>query len=202
MVRRRGRTLRLDEHARVITVQQSTSVYYHIIVRFRRVYITTAAATKQVKSRARPTSRLPGHGRLIELCTDPHSNIGKVACEFSGIKVRRITEKEDLHQQATVDSILNDIYKNPGTSVHASIPCAAWCKWQIVNERKHGPSYSKTLKDKIKPLKNKIFKLLFELLFILEQRKSCNNTLYAFLDKTSRVDITGHITNGLAELVI
>lgn len=62
--------------------------------------------------------------------------------------------------------------------------------------------YSKTLKDKIKPLKNKIFKLLFELLFILEQRKSCNNTLYAFLDKTSRVDITGHITNGLAELVI
>ena len=45
MVRRRGRTLRLDEHTRMITVQQSTSVYYHIIVRFRRVYITTAAAT-------------------------------------------------------------------------------------------------------------------------------------------------------------
>ena len=44
-MRRRGRTLRPDEHTRVVTVQQSTSVYYHIIVRFRRVYITTAAAT-------------------------------------------------------------------------------------------------------------------------------------------------------------
>ena len=44
VVRRRGRTLRLDEHTRMITVQQSTSVHYHIIVRFRRVDITTAAA--------------------------------------------------------------------------------------------------------------------------------------------------------------
>jgi hypothetical protein len=41
---------------------------------------------------------------------------------------------------------------------------------------------------------------LFELLFELEQRKNCYNVLYAFLDKTSRVDITGHIINGLVEL--
>ena len=45
-------------------------------------------------------------------------------------------------------------------------------------------------------LLNKIFELLFE----LEQRKNCYNVLYAFLDKTSRVDITGHIINGLIEL--
>ena len=47
-------------------------------------------------------------------------------------------------------------------------------------------------------LLNKIFELLFE----LEQRKNCYNVLYAFLNKTSRVDITGHIINGLVELRI
>lgn len=41
---------------------------------------------------------------------------------------------------------------------------------------------------------------LFELFFELEQRKNCNNVLYSFLDKTSRVDITGHILNGLVQL--
>jgi len=47
-------------------------------------------------------------------------------------------------------------------------------------------------------LLNKIFELLFE----LEQRKNCYNVLYAFLNKTSRVDITGHIINGLIQLRI
>lgn len=45
---------------------------------------------------------------------------------------------------------------------------------------------------------NKIFQLLFE----LEQRKNCFNILYTFLDKSSRVDITGHIMNGLCELLL
>jgi hypothetical protein len=45
-------------------------------------------------------------------------------------------------------------------------------------------------------LLNKIFELLFE----LEQRKNYYNILYSFLDKTSRVDITCHIINGLIEL--
>ena len=41
---------------------------------------------------------------------------------------------------------------------------------------------------------------IFELFFELEQRKICYNVLYTFLDKTSRVDITCHIINGLIEL--
>jgi hypothetical protein len=41
---------------------------------------------------------------------------------------------------------------------------------------------------------------IFELLFELETRKTCFNVLYSFLDKTSRVDITCHINNGLYEL--
>ena len=43
---------------------------------------------------------------------------------------------------------------------------------------------------------NKLFGLLFE----LEQRRNCHNVLYSFLDETSRVDITGHVMNGLVEL--
>jgi AMMECR1 domain-containing protein len=42
--------------------------------------------------------------------------------------------------------------------------------------------------------------MLFELFFELEQRKNCNHTLYSFLDKTSRIDITGHVLNGLVQL--
>ena len=42
--------------------------------------------------------------------------------------------------------------------------------------------------------------MLFELFFELEQRKNCNDTLYSFLDKTSRIDITGHVLNGLVQL--
>ena len=52
-------------------------------------------------------------------------------------------------------------------------------------------------KSKIKKtLLNKIFEVFFE----LEQRKNCYNVLYTFLDKTARVDITGHIMNGFVEL--
>jgi len=45
-------------------------------------------------------------------------------------------------------------------------------------------------------IKHKIFFLFFE----LEQRKNYNNILYSFLDGNSRIDITGHILNGLFEL--
>jgi hypothetical protein len=47
-----------------------------------------------------------------------------------------------------------------------------------------------------KSLLDKIFGLFYE----LENRKDCLNTLYTFTDGTARVDITGHINNGLIEL--
>ena len=44
--------------------------------------------------------------------------------------------------------------------------------------------------------------ILFQLLFELENRKSCYHILYAFLNKiSSRVDISGHVNNGLFQLV-
>jgi hypothetical protein len=47
-----------------------------------------------------------------------------------------------------------------------------------------------------KKLLYKIFQLFFE----LEKRKNCYNTLYTFLDKRARVDISEHVINGLIEL--
>lgn len=49
-------------------------------------------------------------------------------------------------------------------------------------------------------MNNLLLHKIFELLFELEQRKNCYNTLYTFLNKTSRVDITGHVVSGLIEL--
>ena len=43
---------------------------------------------------------------------------------------------------------------------------------------------------------------IFELFFELEQRRTGCNVLYTFLDKTARVDITGHIINGFVELML
>ena len=48
--------------------------------------------------------------------------------------------------------------------------------------------------------KYNILNKMFELLYELEKRKNCNN-LYSFLNKTSRVDITGHVMNGLSALI-
>ena len=47
-----------------------------------------------------------------------------------------------------------------------------------------------------------VMALMFELLFNLELRKQEAGDLYAFLDKGARVDITGHVNNGLYVLFV
>jgi hypothetical protein len=44
------------------------------------------------------------------------------------------------------------------------------------------------------------WKPLFALFYELEKRKTCHNILYAFLNETARIDITGHILNGFIEM--
>jgi len=45
--------------------------------------------------------------------------------------------------------------------------------------------------------KSFLLNLLFELFFELELRKNFYNVFYSFLDNNARVDITGHVNNGL-----
>ncbi len=46
---------------------------------------------------------------------------------------------------------------------------------------------------------NKLLPIAFKLWYELEKRKTCYNILYTFLDGNARVDITGHINNGLIQ---
>jgi len=50
--------------------------------------------------------------------------------------------------------------------------------------------------------KSFLLNLLFELFFELELRKNCYNVFYSFLDNNARVDITGHVNNGLLLLLL
>lgn len=54
--------------------------------------------------------------------------------------------------------------------------------------------------QKANPTKETI-SILFQLLFELEIRKNKNNILYNFMDSSARIDITGHIINGLYQLI-
>jgi hypothetical protein len=49
--------------------------------------------------------------------------------------------------------------------------------------------------------RQKILHKIFELLFELEKRRNCYDTLYTFLDKKARVDISNHVLNGLVQLI-
>eukprot|EP00973_Karenia_brevis_P006297 857758-Karenia_brevis.AAC.1 len=45
----------------------------------------------------RPSGKLPGWGKLIELCTSPNSTLGKTALEFGKrITIYRVTQREDF----------------------------------------------------------------------------------------------------------
>jgi hypothetical protein len=48
--------------------------------------------------------------------------------------------------------------------------------------------------------KTEILLKMFQLFFELERRRTDNNALHTFLDKSARVDISGHINNGFAKL--
>jgi AMMECR1 domain-containing protein len=47
---------------------------------------------------------------------------------------------------------------------------------------------------------SKILYLAFKLWYELEKRKDCYNIFYTFLDGSARVDITGHVNNGLVKM--
>eukprot|EP00973_Karenia_brevis_P071099 9877139-Karenia_brevis.AAC.1 len=50
-----------------------------------------------------PSGRLPGWGKLIELCTSPASNLGRVALEFDKrVSVDRVTQREELGKSSFV----------------------------------------------------------------------------------------------------
>ena len=72
--------------------------------------------------------------------------VGKISEEFANVSVQRITTAEDFDKSETVESIKDSIRKNPGTSIHGSLPCTPWCTWQNVAVKRNGPEYATKLK--------------------------------------------------------
>ena len=82
-----------------------------------------AAASKPVKKRdQRPSSCLPGHGVLIEFCTDEKSNLGKAAESYDDATVIRVTEEEDSSSSVTLFQLNRVGDEVPRVSLHGSLP--------------------------------------------------------------------------------
>ena len=60
----------------------------------------------------------------------------------------RITEEVDAHAKKIHNHLFNFIEANPGTSIHGSLPCAAWSQWQKMNEHTLGKTYHGKLTER------------------------------------------------------
>ena len=103
--------------------------------------VKAAVASKASCKRARPSGKLPGWGKLIEVCTDKNSNLGNAAKAFTSVKVIRITAGIDFSDRETVQQVSDLIEQNPGVSMHGSLPCTDWSTWQEMNVHKYGATY-------------------------------------------------------------
>eukprot|EP00973_Karenia_brevis_P066122 9192108-Karenia_brevis.AAC.1 len=67
----------------------------------------------------RPSGKLPGLVKLIELCTSPNSNLGKTALEFGKrITVYCVTQREDFGNPSFVRQLHDHVRSCPGISLH------------------------------------------------------------------------------------
>ena len=83
----------------------------------------------------------PGHGHLIEFCTEPDSMLGKVA-EKNDVHVVRVT-KQDMNAEKpeTINQLLQYIEDHPGCDIWASLPCGPWSRWQSMNSFLYGKQF-------------------------------------------------------------
>ena len=105
-------------------------------------FAMTLRTCKQLPTgvRARRVSgKLPAWGRLIELCTSEHSNLGRVAKEYRGVYVDRVTKEMDILNDKFFRTLLVQTERRPGISLHASLPCTVWSQWQSMAVHKLGP---------------------------------------------------------------
>ena len=103
-----------------------------------------AAASKPVKKRdQRPSNRLPGHGVLIEFCTDENSNLGKAAESYDDVTVIRVTEKDNVLSSTTPFQLERVVEEFPGFSLRGSLPCTPWCTWALLNLHTLGQKFKR-----------------------------------------------------------
>ena len=93
-----------------------------------------AAAAKPVTKRdKRHSKKLPGHGVLIEFCTDENSHLGKTAECYDAVTVVRVTEFQDATNSATIFRLGRIAEELPGVALHVSLPRTPWSTWTLIN---------------------------------------------------------------------
>ena len=105
----------------------------------------SACASSVCTNKSRPSGKLPGWGRLIELCTHSNSGLGQAASEYAHVSVLRVTADMDLSNPATVEQVKSQLRAKPGTSVHGSLPCTVWSQWQAMACHRYGEAYQAKL---------------------------------------------------------
>ena len=108
----------------------------------------TAPISNSSKRSQTAGQKLKGWGHVIEVCTSEDSNLSNVSTEFQNTRVTRITQSDDFSKRSTVEKIKSTIQAEPGTSVHGSLPCTAWCSWQSVIVAKGTPKQKRELARK------------------------------------------------------
>jgi len=63
---------------------------------------------------------LPGHGKVLEICTSATSAMGKAAYEVPGASVQRVTNQVDLATRRAYVDLRKLILREPGISLHGS----------------------------------------------------------------------------------
>ena len=105
-----------------------------------------AAAAKPVKQRdKRHSSRLPGHGVLIEFCAYEKSNLGKAAESYDDVTVIRVTDKHNALSSTALFQLGRVVEEFPGVSLHGSLPCTPWCMWTLMNLHTLGQKFKRKL---------------------------------------------------------
>ena len=93
----------------------------------------------------RQSKKLPGHGVLIECCTDENSNLGKAAESYEDVTVVRVTEFQDASNSATLFRLGRIPEGLPGVSLHGSLPCTPWSPWTLMSLHTLGQKFKRKL---------------------------------------------------------
>ena len=88
---------------------------------------------------------MPGWGTILEVCTEPDSNLGLAAEEYDRVRVVRITKDTDWSDPETYKQTRDLARDNPGISMHGSLLCTPWTNWTQVNVAQYGIPFWKRM---------------------------------------------------------
>ena len=99
------------------------------------------------------SKQLLGYGKVIEICTNDNSNLGRIAEEYPNTSVHRVTKDHDFASKKTIRALRKMIHEAPGTSIHGSLPCTVWSTWQKMCIHRYGQKYEVELATRRKASK-------------------------------------------------